>query len=123
MEKAKEFQKNIYFCFNDYTKAFYFEMDHNKLENPYKEMEILTTLSVSWETCVWIKKQQSEWNMKQWTGSKLGKEYGKAMYCHPPYLTCIQSISYEMPGWMNDKLESRLTGEISTTSEMQIIPL
>ena len=47
MEKAKEFQKNIYFCFNDYTKAFYFEMDHNKLENPYKEMEVLTTLSVS----------------------------------------------------------------------------
>ena len=46
-EKATEFQKNIYFCFNHYTKAFYFEMDHNKLENPYKEMEVLTTLSVS----------------------------------------------------------------------------
>ena len=120
MEKAKEFQKNIYFCFNDYTKAFYFEMDHNKLENPYKEMEILTTLSVSWETCVWIKKQQSEWNMKQPTGSKLGKEYVKAVYCHPAYLTYMQSTSWEMPGGMKHKLESRLPGEISITSDMQM---
>ena len=70
MEKAKEFQKNIYFCFNHYTKAFYFEMDHNKLENPYKEMEILTTLSVSWETCVWIKKQHLAWDKEQQTSTK-----------------------------------------------------
>ena len=55
--------------------------------------------------------------MKQWTGSKLDKDYGKAMYCHPAYLTYMQSTSYEMPGWMNEKLESRLPGEISTTSD------
>ena len=54
--------------------------------------------------------------MKQLTGSKLGKEYVKAVYCHPAYLTCMQSTSYEMPGWMNHKLKSTLLGEISTTS-------
>ena len=55
--------------------------------------------------------------MKQQTGSKLGKEYVKAVYCHPAYLTSIQSISCEMLGWMKHKLESRLSGEISTTSD------
>ena len=54
--------------------------------------------------------------MKQLTSSKLGKEYIKAVYCHPAYLTCMQSTSYEMPGWMNHKLKSTLLGEISTTS-------
>ena len=61
--------------------------------------------------------------MEQWTGSKLGKEYIKAIYCHPAYLTSVQSIPCEMPGWMNHKLESRFLGEISTTSDMQMIPL
>ena len=55
------------------------------------------------------------------TGSKLGKEYIKAVYCHPAYLTYMQSTSCEMPGWMNQKLESRLQGEISTISYMQMI--
>ena len=58
-----------------------------------------------------VKKQQLELDMKQQTGSKLGKEYVKAIYCHPAYLTCMQSISSEMPGWMKYKLESRLLGE------------
>ena len=57
------------------------------------------------------------------TGSKLGKEYVKAAYCHPTYLTYMQSISCEMPGWMNLRLELKLLGEISTASEMQMIPL
>ena len=57
------------------------------------------------------------------TGSKLEKEYVKVVYCHPTYLTYMQSISCEMPGWMTHKLESRLAGEISTTSEMQMILL
>ena len=57
------------------------------------------------------------------TGSKLGKKYDKVVYCHPAYLTTVQSTSCEMPGWMNHKLESRLPGEISTTSDMQMIPL
>ena len=67
-----------------------------------------------------VKKQQLEPDMEQWTGSKLGKEYVKAVYCHPAYLTYMQSTSCEMPGWMKHKLESRLPGEISITSDMQI---
>ena len=61
--------------------------------------------------------------MEQLTGSKLGREYDKAVYCHPAYLTSVQSISCEMPGWMNYKLESRLPAETLTTSDMQMIPL
>ena len=60
--------------------------------------------------------------MEQWTGSKLGKEYVKAVYCHPAYLTYIQSTLCEMPGWMKHKLESRLPGEISIISDMQMTP-
>ena len=59
-----------------------------------------------------VKKQQLKQNMEQQTGSKLGKEYIQAVYCHPAYLTYMQSTSYEMPGWMKHKLESRLPGEI-----------
>ena len=69
-----------------------------------------------------VKKQWSEPDMEQWTGSKLGKGYVKAICCHLEYLTYMQSISCEMPSWMKLKLESRLLGEISTTSDMQIIP-
>ena len=69
-----------------------------------------------------IKKQQLELDMEQWTSSKLGKEYVKAVYCHPDYLTYMQSTSYEMPGWMKHKLESRLPVEISITSDMQMTP-
>ena len=61
--------------------------------------------------------------MEQLTSSKLGKEYNKAVYWHPAYLSSVQSTSCEIQGWMNHKLESRLLGEISTTSEMQMIPL
>ena len=64
------------------------------------------------------KKQQLELDMEQQTGSKLGKEYGKAIYCHPAYLTYMQSTSCEMLGWMKHKLESRLLGEISVTSDI-----
>ena len=65
-------------------------------------------------------KQQLELDMEQQTGSKLGKEYIKAVYCHPAYLIYMQSTSWEMPDWMKHKLESRLQGEISITSNMQI---
>ena len=64
--------------------------------------------------------QQLELDMKQQTGSKLGKEYTKAVYCHPAYLTSMQSMSWETLGWMKHKLESRLSGEISITSDMQM---
>ena len=62
-------------------------------------------------------------HMKQQTGSKLEKEYVKAVYCHPAYLTYMQSTSCEMPGWMKHKLDSRLPGEISLTSNKQVTPL
>ena len=67
-----------------------------------------------------VKKQQLEPDMEQWTGSKLWKEYVKAVYCHPAYLTYMQGTSWEMLGWMKHKLESRLQGEISITSDMQM---
>ena len=69
-----------------------------------------------------VKKQQSEPDMKQWTGSKLGKESIKAIYCHPAYLTYMQSTSCEMPGWINHKLESKLPGGILVISYMQMTP-
>ena len=69
-----------------------------------------------------VKKQQLELDMEQQTGSKLGKEYIKAAYCHPAYLTYMQSTSREMPGWMKHKLKSGLLGEIAITSDMQVIP-
>ena len=65
-----------------------------------------------------VKKQQLELDMKQQTGSKLGKEYIKAVYCYPAYLTYMRSKSCEMLGWMKHKLELRLQGEISITSDM-----
>ena len=68
-----------------------------------------------------VKKQQLELDIEQQTGSKLGKEYVKAVYCHPAYLTYMQSISCEILGWMKPKLESRLPGEISITSDMKVI--
>ena len=70
-----------------------------------------------------VKNQKLELNMEQRTGSKLGKDYVKAVYCHPAYLTYMQSTSYVILDWMNHKLESRLPGEISTASDTQIIPL
>ena len=69
-----------------------------------------------------VKKQQLKPDMEQCTGSKLGKEYIKAAYCHPVYLTYMQRASCEMPGWMSYNLESRLTGQILTTSDTQMIP-
>ena len=69
-----------------------------------------------------VKKQQSELDMEQQTGSKSGKEYIKAVYCHAAYLSYMQSTSCEMPDWMKHKLESRLPGGISITSAMQMTP-
>ena len=69
-----------------------------------------------------VKKQQVEPDMEQWIGSKLEKECVKAVYCHPVYLTYVKSTSWEMLGWMKHKMESRLPGEISITSDMQMTP-
>ena len=85
--------------------------------------EYQTTWPASWEICMQVKKQQLERDMEQQTNSKSGKEYIKAVYCHPAYSTYMQSTSCEMPGWMKHKLESRLLGVISMTSDMQMTPL
>ena len=69
-----------------------------------------------------VKKQQLELDMEQQIGSKSGKEYVKAVYCHPAYLTYMQSTSYEMPGWKKHKLESKLPGEMSITLHVQMTP-
>ena len=69
-----------------------------------------------------VKKQELEPDVEEQTGSKLGKECVKVVYCHPAYLTYVQSTSWNMPGWMKHKLESRLPGEISITSDMQMTP-
>ena len=120
IEKAREFQKNIYFCFIDYAKAFvWITINCRKF---WKRWECQTTWPASWEICMQVKKQQLELHMEQQIGSKLGKEYIKAVYCHPVYLTYMQSTSWETLGWMKHKLESRLLGEISITSDMQMTP-
>ena len=75
-------------------------VDHNKLWK-IQEMGIPDHLPASWEICMQVKKQQLELDMGQWTGSKLGKECVKAVYCHPAYLTYMQSTPCKMPGWMN----------------------
>ena len=98
IEKAREFQKNIHFYFIDYAKAFDC-VDHNKLWKFFKRWEYQTTWPASWEICMQVKKQQLEPDMEQQTGSKLGKEYIKAVYCHPAYLTYMQSTSWETLGW------------------------
>ena len=92
LKKVREFQKNIYFCFTDFSKAFHC-VDHSKLWKMFKEMGIAGHLPASWEICLHVKKQHLEPDMQQWTGSKLGKEYIKAVYCHLAYLTYMQSTS------------------------------
>ena len=73
----------------------------------FKRCEYQTTWPASWEICMQIKKQQLHLDMEQHTGPKSGKEYVKAVYCHPAYLTYMQSTSWENPGWMKHKLESK----------------
>ena len=90
IEKAEEFQKNICFCFTDYAKAFDC-VDHNKLWKILNEMGIPDHLTCLLRICMQVKKQQLEPDMEQQTGSKSGKEYVKAVYCHPAYLTSMKS--------------------------------
>ena len=120
IKKAREFQENIYFCFIDYAKAFDC-VDHSKLWKILQEMGIpdhptslLRNLYVSQEATL-------ELDMEQKIDSKLGKEYIKAVYCYPACSTYVQSTSCKMPGWMKHKLESRLLGEISITSDTETI--
>ena len=104
IKKAREFKRNICFCFIDYAKASDC-VDHNKMWNIFKEMGIPDHLT--WEICTQVKKQQLELDMEQQTGSKLGKEYIKAVYCHPAYLIYLQSTSWEVLDWMKHKLDQQ----------------
>ena len=88
----------------------------------WKRCEYQITWLASWETCMQVRKQQLELDMEQQTGSKYEKEYIKAIYCHRAYLTSMQSTSGETLGWKTHRLESRLPGEISVTSDMQMTP-
>ena len=116
--ESKGIPKNIYFCFTDYDKAF------DCVEKLHKQCgNTKPPLSVSWEPCKWVNKQQSELDMEPLTSSKLGKDYDKVVYCHPVYLAYMQNTSWERPDWVNHKLESKLPGGISKTSVMQMIPL
>ena len=122
IEKASEFQQNIYFCFIDYAKAFDC-VDHNKLWKIFQEMGIpdhltclLRNLYASQEATVRTGHGTTNW-------FKTGKGVHQGTYCYPAYLTSVQNTSCEMPGWMKHKLESRLLREISTASNMQMIPL
>ena len=90
----------------------------------FKRWVYQTILPASWEICMQVQKQKLELDMEQQTGSKSRKEYIKAIYCHSVYLIYMQSTSCQMPSWMKHKLESRLTGEISIISDMQMtLPL
>ena len=120
-KKARMFQKNIYFCFIDYAKALTVWIT-TICEKFLKRREYQITWPTSWETCMQVKKQQLELDMEQQAGSKLGKEYIKAVYCHPAYLTYMQSTSWETLDLKKHNLESRLPGEISITSDMQMTP-
>ena len=91
-------------------------------EKFFKRWEYQTTLPASYETHLQVKKQQLIQGMEQQTGSKLGKESIKAVYCHSAYLTYMQRTSCKMLGCITHKLESRFPGEISTTSDMQMTP-
>ena len=120
MGNAEEFQKNIYVCFiTPKPLTVWITTNYGKF---FKRREYQTTWPAFWEIYMQVKKHQLELDMEQQTGSKLGKEYIKAVYCHPAYLTCMQSISWETLGWKKHKLESRLPGEISVTSDMQMTP-
>ena len=121
-QKKWEFQKNIYFCFIDCAKAFDC-VDHNKLWKILKEVGIPDHLTcLLRDLYMQVKKQQLEPDMEQQNGSKSGKEYVKAVYYHPAYLTYMQSTSWEIFDWIKQELESRLPGEISITSDTQMIP-
>ena len=119
IEKAKELQRKIYFYFMDYAKAFDC-VDHNKLWKILQEMEIpdrltclLIDLDAGQEATIRTRHGTKDW-------FQTGKEYIKAVYCHPAYLNYMQGTSYKMMDWIKHKLESRLQREISITSDMQM---
>ena len=110
IKKAREFQKTSALLNMPKTLTLWITTNCGKF---LKRWEYQTTWPASWETYMQVKKQQLELDMEQQTGSKQEKVYVKAVYCHPAYLTSMQSTSWETLGWRKHKLESRLLGEIS----------
>ena len=102
--KSKRFPETIYLCLIDYAKAFDY-VDYRNCGKFFKRWEYQTIWPASWKICMLVKKQQLEPYMEQWTVSKLGMEYVKAVYCHLAYLIYMQSTSCELPGCMKHKLE------------------
>ena len=121
IDKAREFQKTSTSASLTMLKTLTVWITAN-CGKFFKRWEYQTTLPASWEICMKVKKQQLELDLEQRTGSKLRKEYVKAVYCHSAYLTYMQSTSCKMLGWKKHRLESRLPGEISITSDMQMKP-
>ena len=120
-KRARQFQKNIYFCFIDYAKAFDC-VNHNKRWKILKEMGIpdpltclLRNLYAGQEATVRTGHGTMDW-------FQIGKRVRQGVYCHPAYLTSMQSTPCDMLSWMKHKLESRLPTEISITSDMQMTP-
>ena len=118
--KAREFQKNIYFCFTEYAKPLTVWITTNcgkfwKMGIPDRLSCLLRNLYAGQEATVRTGHGTTDW-------FQIGNEYVKAVYCHPAYLTCLQSTSWEILGWKKHKLESRLLGEISVTSDMPMTP-
>ena len=95
-------------------------MNNVKTKEQFLQEMGIPNLPVSWETCMQDKKQKLELDMEQLIGSKLGKQYVKTVYCHPAYLTYVQSTSCKMLGWIKHKLESRFPGEVATISDMHM---
>ena len=116
IEKAREFQKNIYFLFNDYAKAFHC-VNCNKVWKILKEMGILEHFTCLLKNLYAGQVGKLKLDMNNWFKIEKGVRQRLA------YLTSMHSTSCEMPGWMNHNVESRLPEEISTTSDMQMIPL
>ena len=119
IKKIRELQKNIYFCFIDYTKAFVWITTNWKI---LKEKGIPDHLTCLLRNLYAGQEAAVRTKCRTKTGFKLGKEYIKVVYCHPVYLTYMQSTSSEMLGWMKHKLESRFLGKKSITSDMEMTP-
>ena len=117
IKKAREFQKNIYLSFIDYARASMWIIKNcgKEMGIPDHLTSLLRNLYVHQEATVTTLYGTTDWFM-------IEKGVQQAVYCHPVYLTYTQSTSCETPGWMSYKLESRLLGEVSITSDMQMIP-
>ena len=120
-KKAREFQTKHLLLPHWLCQSLWLCGSQQIVENFLKGWEYQIILPASWKICLHVKKQQLEPDMEQWTGSKLGKEHFKA-YCHPANLTYMQNTTCKMLGWMKHRLESRLPGEMSITSDRQMTP-